>query len=183
MKRRRFLQLPLASVALNLAAEAVPQTLPQQGFKVESGKARYQHELLLMGGRFECKVSAKDTGGDLCIYDTFRDVKGGPALHVHHFQGEWFYVIQGEFLFRVGDDTFTLHPGDSAFGPRQVPHAFAMVSEGQGHMLIAWQPAGSMEDFFYQMSKMGKEIPASQEVFRKLWESHGMELVGPPLKI
>ncbi|SPE63381.1 conserved hypothetical protein [Verrucomicrobia bacterium] len=100
-----------------------------------------------MGGRFDLKVSSRDTGGDLCIYDTLRKAKGGPALHRHHFQDEWFYVIRGEFMVRVGDDTLSLHPGDSAFAPRTIPHAFAKTSHGEGQMLVLFQPAGSMEDF------------------------------------
>jgi mannose-6-phosphate isomerase-like protein (cupin superfamily) len=184
MKRRNFLQLPLASVALTLAAQAQEPARLQKGFKVEAKEARHQSELLIMGGSFECKVSARDTGGDLCVYDTFREAKGGPALHVHYAQDEWFYVIGGKFIFRVGDANLTLGPGDSAFGPRKVPHTFAKTNDGPGHMLIVWQPAGSIEDFFYQMSKMGKDIPANPEVvFKKLSESHGMEVLGPPLKI
>lgn len=184
MKRRRFLQLPLASAALTLAAQAEEHSRPGKGFKVEANQSRYQNELLIMGGSFECKVSARDTGGDLCIYDTFREQKGGPALHLHYAQDEWFYVMQGEFIFRVGDGMLKLGPGDSAFGPRNIPHTFAKTNEGPGHMLIVWQPAGSMEDFFYQISKMGKDIPANQEVvFKKLFASHGMEMLGPPLKV
>ncbi len=50
-------------------------------------------------------------------------------------------------------------------------------------MLVLFQPAGSMEDFFLQMSKLGREIPQNQEVVMKqLWASHGQEVVGPPLK-
>ena len=184
MKRRRFLQVAISSAAFTLGAGEVQPDRLQKGFKVSSQKGRYEEELLIMGGKFDCKVSAKDTGGDLCIYDTLRDTKGGPALHVHHFQDEWFYVVRGEFIFRVGEDTFRLDPGDSAFGPRKVPHAFAKVGDGPGQMLIAWQPAGSMEDFFYQMSKLGKDIPSNQEViYKNLWESHGMAVVGPALKL
>ena len=136
-----------------------------------------------MGGRFDLKVSSRDTGGDLCIYDTTRLSKGGPALHRHHFQDEWFYVIRGKFIVRVGDDTLSLHPGDSAFAPRKIPHAFAKISDGEGQMLVLFQPAGSMEVFFLQMSQLGKEIPKNQEVvLKRLWEEHGMEVVGPPLK-
>lgn len=57
-----------------------------------------------MGGKFDLKVSARDTGGDLCIYDTVRSSKGGPAMHRHHFQDEWFYVLRGEFVVQVGDE-------------------------------------------------------------------------------
>jgi len=51
----------------------------------------------------------------------------------------------------------SLHPGDSAFAPRKIPHAFAKTSDGEGQMLVLFQPAGSMEDFFKQMTKFGKE--------------------------
>ena len=154
-----------------------------RGFRVGAQKDRYDEELLIMGGRFDLKVSSRDTGGDLCIYDTFRESKGGPALHLHHEQDEWFYVIKGEFIVKVGEDTFTLRAGDSAFAPRTIPHAFAKINEGEGQVLVLFQPAGSMEDFFEQISKLGSNIPGDQEsVLKNLYESHGMQVLGPPLK-
>ncbi len=189
MKRRSFLRLSLATAAGTLAARARVEEPAQRGrgskgFKVSSEQDRSGEELRIMGGRFDCKVSGKDTGGDLCIYDTIREAKGGPALHLHHHQDEWFYVIRGDFIVRVGEHTVSLHPGDSAFGPRKVPHAFAKISEGVGQMLVVFQPAGSMEDFFLQMSKLGTDIPKNQEVvLKRLWQQHGMEVVGPPLKV
>lgn len=40
-----------------------------------------------------------------------------------------------------------------------------------------------MEDFFKQMSKFGSSIPQDQErTLKELWETHGMQVVGPPLK-
>jgi hypothetical protein len=51
-------------------------------------------------------------------------------------------------------------------------------------MLVLFQPAGSIEDFFKQMSKYGKAIPKNQEHELKiLFETHGMDIVAPPLKI
>jgi quercetin dioxygenase-like cupin family protein len=188
MKRRNFLKLSIATAAFAMAARAEEATSPGperagRGFQVGAQKDRYEEELLIMGGRFDLKVSGRDTGGDLCIYDTFRELKGGPALHRHHFQDEWFYVIRGEFMVRVGDDTLSLYPGDSAFAPRKIPHAFAKISDDAGQMLVLFQPAGSMEDFFRQMSKLGKDIPKNQEtVLKQLWADHGMEIMGPPLK-
>ncbi len=188
MNRRHFLKVSLAAMPLAIgsrAAELAPSGADRsdRGFRVGANEDRYREELLIMGGRFDLKVSAKDTGGDLCLYDTTRQSKGGPALHRHHFQDEWFYVIRGEFIAQVGNETMRLHPGDSAFAPRKIPHAFAMVSEGEGQMLVLFQPAGSMEDFFQQMVKFGPAIPKDQEVlWKELFEKHGMELVGPPLR-
>lgn len=182
MKRRLFLQLPLVTSALVSEAKGLTNDRPNKSFKVEANKDRYQEELLIMGGSFSCKVSSKDTAGDLLIYDTIRHEKGGPAYHVHHRQDEWFYVIKGAFLVKVADETFTLSPGDSAFAPRTVPHTFAKTGEGEGQMLVIFQPAGLMEDFFKQMSKLGPSVPKNQEqTLQKLWRTHGMEIVGPPL--
>lgn len=183
MKRRLFLQIPLLTSALIADAQAETTDRPTKGFKVESNRDRYQEELQIMGGQFDCKISSKDTDGDLLVYDTIRHEKGGPALHLHHTQDEWFYVIKGEFIVKVGDETFNLKDGDSAFAPRKIPHAFAKISEGEAQMLVLFQPAGKMEDFFKQMSKLGTDIPKSQEAtLKKLWADHGMEIVGPPLK-
>jgi hypothetical protein len=49
--------------------------------------------------------------------------------------------------------------------------------------MVLFQPAGLMEDFFKQMGKLGREIPKNQEKeLKELWRTHGMEIVGPPLK-
>jgi mannose-6-phosphate isomerase-like protein (cupin superfamily) len=183
MKRRLFLQLPLVASALAAAAKATSRNRTNKGFKVGANKDRYQEELLIMGGKFDCKLSSKDTDGDLLIYDTVRQSKGGPALHVHHAQDEWFYVIKGDFIVQVGEETLTLTAGDSAFAPRSIPHAFAKTSEGEAQMLVLFQPAGSMEDFFLQMARISKDVlPNQDQVLKDLWATHGMEVVGPPLK-
>ena len=164
--------------------ESKPVARASKGFRVGANQDRQGEDLHIMGGKFNLLVSGQDSGGDLLIYDTSRGQRGGPALHRHHAQDEWFYVLRGEFVVRVGEDTVTLHPGDSAFAPRKIPHAFAMTSEGEGQMLVLFQPAGSMEHFFHEMSKLGPAIPQNQErTLQKLWSDHGMEIVGPPLKI
>lgn len=183
MERRHFLQLSMLASLVTLENNAIGQETGAKPFIVRAGQDRRQEELNIMGGQFDCKVSSKDTNGALLMYDTLRRAKGGPALHLHYAQDELFYIIKGEFIVRVGDDTFNLKAGDFAFAPRKIPHSFAKISEDEGQMLVLFQPAGSMEDFFLQMSKLGKDIPKDQEkVLKKLWADHGMEIVGPPLK-
>jgi hypothetical protein len=45
-------------------------------------------------------------------------------LHVHHFEDEGFYIIEGEMTFDVGEQTIKARPGSFLFGPKDVPHAF-----------------------------------------------------------
>jgi hypothetical protein len=61
---------------------------------------------------------------------------------------------------------------------------FTRPVDRAAEMLVLFQPAGSMEDFFKHMSKLGKEIPKNQEArLKQLWADHGMEIMGPPLKV
>jgi len=183
MKRRSFLQISFLLTALSAVNRIYAIEKPRKGFKVSANRGRFLEELNIMGGKFNCMVSSKDTNGELLIYNTIRQEKGGPAFHLHYKQDEWFYVINGEFIVKVGDETFTLKAGDSAFAPRKIPHAFAKINEGEGQILVLFQPAGSMEDFFEQMNKLGSNIQKDQEhILKELYETHGMQVLGPPLK-
>jgi quercetin dioxygenase-like cupin family protein len=124
------------------------------------------------------KVTPKDNNGIFIIENTFHE-KGGPAKHLHHDQDEWFYAVEGEFLLEVGQEQFRLKPGDSALAPRKIPHVWAYTGGSRGKMLIAFMPAGKMEAFFREVTKANAMPPQDPE----LWRSHGMELLGPPLKV
>jgi mannose-6-phosphate isomerase-like protein (cupin superfamily) len=145
--------------------------------KVASGEDRYNNAARFLNGRFDCKVSAADTNGTMCIFDTFRDKVGGPPLHYHKFQDEWFMVLEGDFLFQVGDGFQRLGPGDSIFGPRMVPHALRNLT-APARMLIAYTPAAKMEEFF--RAGLGPNSAATEE-FEALHRAHDIINVGPPL--
>ena len=84
-----------------------------------------------------------------------------------------------EFVIEIGDERFTLHPGDSEFAPRRIPHVWAYVGSSPGKLLIAFTPAGKMEAFFNETTK-ANAMPAQDP---GLWRTHGMELMGPPLAV
>ena len=121
------------------------------------------------------------TPGSSGIYDTIRTKRGGPPLHYHQNQDEWFFVREGKFQFQVGDDNFQLTTGDLIFAPRKVPHTFANISE-QGILMIAYQPAGTMERFLLDGSQLLLKNPTHEE-WQALNRVHGIEIVGPQLKL
>ena len=178
MKRRLFLQSPLLTAPLTLLAQPVDR--PEKGFKVEAGKDRFDEpHINPQGGKFATKLSGKDTQGDLFIYETKHIEKGGPPLHLHQEQDEWFRIIEGEYIIKAGEELFRCKAGDCVFVPRKVVHAFAKVSEGPGTLMIIFQPAGKMEEFFIDRRK--RSSSATQEEEKKFLRAYGMELIGPPL--
>ena len=145
--------------------------------KVPAGEDQFGEHRGLGISLISFKVVPQDNDGLFVIENTFH-AKGGPAKHLHHEQDEWFYALEGDFIVEIGQERFTLKPGDSMLAPRKVPHVWAYTGDGPcGRMLITFMPAGKMEAFFREVTKANAMPPQDPE----LWKAHGMELLGPPL--
>ena len=152
---------------------------PPRPFFLACGQDRYRARLGLGITRMNYKVASNDTQGGLFVIEQTMLAKGGPPRHLHLEQEEWFYGLEGEFVIEIGDERFTLGPGDSVFAPRRIPHVWAYVGAPPGKILIAFSPAGKMEAFFSETTKTNA-MPAQDPA---LWRAHGMEVVGPPLPV
>ena len=128
--------------------------------------------------RISFKISTQETGGNFFLFEHSNLLPGGPPLHFHYDQEEWFYVIEGEVLFQIGKKRVQLKADDSVLAPRKVPHAFTAVGATPAKMLVAYSPAGKMEQCFRDIAH-GKSRVWDAALLRK----YGCELVGPPLKI
>lgn len=187
MKRNKFLVSLLAAISAPVASFAHLKTVfkeREKGFKINAGEGRIHGHLQLKGVNtnvLDVKISGKDTNGDLAIFEQTSLSQGrGTPLHIHDNQDEVFYVIEGDYYFKVGDDTYNLSRGDSIFLPRKIPHAWTQVSE-KGRMTVILQPAGKLEEFFVTMSALDHE--PSQEEITKIFATNDMRVVGPPLKL
>lgn len=178
MQRRKFILTSMATVpAVNALAQTI--TEEKKGIVVKSGESRFGEQTKLGGlSPNDIKVSAKDTDGQLAVFEYIGKEKGGPPLHIHPKQDEIFFILEGEYLFQVGETKYQLKMGDTIFLPRNVPHTFAQLTE-KGKMFFFFQPAGKMEDFFRKIGSM-KSAPSPQEG-AKIFEDHEMKVVGAPL--
>ena len=146
--------------------------------RVSSGEDRFGEHRGLGISAIDFKVTSQDSSNLFVLENVFH-AKGGPAKHLHHDQDEWFCAIEGEFLIEVGQERFTLKPGDSLLAPRKVPHVWAHVGDARGRIMIVFSPPGKMEAFFREVTKANAMPPQDPE----LWRSHGMELLGLPLNV
>jgi quercetin dioxygenase-like cupin family protein len=153
MKRRTFITSALTFFTLPILAKIKTKGLMRtdKGFKVKAGEARFGEHFKMKGvtlNTLDIKISGTDTENDLAMFEqTGLTPNGGPPLHIHPFQDEWFYVIEGEYLFQVGDEKYQMKSGDTIFLPRNVQHAFLQLTE-KGKMIVSYLPAGKMEAFF-----------------------------------
>ena len=152
---------------------------PMQEFWVARDVDRLGEHLGNSISDFFFKVSTEDSHGGLLVVEMTHHAKGGPGRHFHYEQDEWFYVVEGEYVFEVGQERIRLKPGDSAFGPRKVPHVWAFVGDQPGRILFVFTPAGQVEAFFRATGKAHAPPPLDPALFH----AYGFELVGPPLAI
>jgi quercetin dioxygenase-like cupin family protein len=186
MKRRNFVLTTLATAPLLAFAKikSITTVRTGKGFKVNSGEARFGTHYKMKGitqNTLDIKISGKDTENDLAVFEqTGLTPNGGPPLHTHLYQDEWCYVVEGEYLFQVGDEKYQMKAGDTIFLPRNIPHAFIQLTE-KGKAVVSYLPAGKMEEFFAVTDKWVS--PPAKEEIAKAMADHGMQLVGPPLKV
>lgn len=185
MIRRNFVAAALAIIPAVLFArfELPKSSSNKKGFRVKAGEARFGRHYKMKGvtqNILDIKISAKDTDDDLAVFEqTGLSPYGGPPLHIHPFQDEWFYVVEGEYLFQVGDDKYEMKPGDTIFLPRNVKHAFIQLTE-KGKMIVSYLPAGKMEAFFEVTDQW--TAPPSKEEIVKVFADHDMLVVGESLR-
>ncbi len=146
IQRRTFLKSSasfLPAIALqNVFAQNSPVTPPDSILHpVPAGQDRSGHLHSLGFSSLAFKVVTSDTGGNLIVIEHSNLMPDtGPALHMHLSQEEWFYVMEGEVRFQVGDRRLRIGPGESILAPRRIPHTFS-ASGSPAHMLIAFTPA------------------------------------------
>ena len=110
------------------------------------------------------KLSSATTGRKVSIVD--HRVPAGYAPHPHqHHDDEIFFIIDGQFAVRCGDDSWQAGPGSLVFLPAGVPHGFVVSDDGPGRTLLVNAPGGFDEVISElgtpatSMSLPGKDVP------------------------
>jgi quercetin 2,3-dioxygenase len=187
MERRKFMQSTLAMLAVTSVASPVlgqKHTLPKKGFKTKAMETRYKDKIAYGNTPIDFKLLSSDTEDRLSIFISTNNQKGfGPPLHVHHSFDEFFCVLEGNFLFELGDETLSLEKGDTLFIPRNNRHRFNYNGETSGTLLVGITPAKKMEKYFEDMGKLltEKGMP-DMTAMQALYKSYDSEILGPPMK-
>jgi mannose-6-phosphate isomerase-like protein (cupin superfamily) len=182
MRRRSFLCSAAAAVPVlglhDLLAQAASAETPAPPaaalHEVGAGEDRFGSPHSLGFSSMAFKVGSQETAGNLFLVEHRNLTPGGPPLHLHLSQEEWFYVMEGEIAFQVGKQRIHLHPGESVLAPRRIPHTFSVVGATPGRMLIAFCPAGKMEQYFVDAPKPHPGV-SDAEFFRR----YEMEYIAP----
>ena len=118
------------------------------------------------GGWLSFLAVGEQTGGAYGLIETANDPSTGVPLHVHEREDETWFVLEGEYTFEVGGQTFRAGPGDYVFGPRHVPHSYANRTEALARALIMVTPAG-FEGFWRESANLTGDAAAHKALGEK----------------
>ena len=79
-------------------------------------------------------ATGEQTGGSVGVLEDTSSPGDGPPRHVHRSNDELFYVLEGEFLFLVGEWQESVPAETCVFVPRGTVHAYTRL---QGHRVRA----------------------------------------------
>lgn len=111
---------------------------------VEPGEGRVAE---LGIARMRVLAAGEPTGGAFSLVEFSGNAGPWTVPHVHRCMEESFFVLDGEFRFRVGDEHVDVSAGSCLLVPRGTPHALAAVSD-VGRLLTLMVPGGLEEMFF-----------------------------------
>lgn len=142
--------------------------------------------LWFLGVLVTIKATAESTNGRVAVIEHLGPRGSGSPLHVHHNEDEWFYVTEGELTFWVGGRIIVAGAGSFVYGPRDIPHTFA-VSSDQARFLLVTEPAG-FENFVRALAVPAERLgippaptaPPDMEEMQRLAAEYGIEILGPP---
>ena len=124
-------------------------TITTCGYALEPGDGE---RIWIVGDTMTLKATGARTGGELVLLENLTAPGGGPPPHVHTREDEFFYVLDGTFEIRIGDDVHALGPGGFAFVPRGAIHCFRNTADAWSRILVGFTPGG-MEGFLRESGR------------------------------
>ena len=166
----------LAMVLTMLSVWSAVVAAEKQGFVVLPGSApRFSGPVGGEANTAEVLATREQTGGALGVWRYTSPSGGGPPVHIHRAEDEFFYVLSGAFNFQLGDCIKSAPAGSFVFIPKDAVHTFQHIGSEPGVSLGVVTPGGFEELF--------QDLPGAEaETVKALLKKHHMDIVGPPLE-
>jgi quercetin dioxygenase-like cupin family protein len=145
-----------------------------------------------MGGLMSFLTTGADTGGCFALME-YRGKPGNePPPHIHLWENEIIYVLDGVMELYCGERIMHLHAGEMGFIPRGQPHAF-YIRTPDFRALAAVQSVGEqpvgLDSFFLRMSSPATTmaLPTDPVTYQTedpahvvaVAAEHGMQILSP----
>ena len=123
-------------------------------------------------------VTGADTKGRLALAEIKATRGAEPPRHLHHWEDEIVYVLEGEVTFALNDEHLPRSTGSCVVLPAGHEHAYAIESE-EARLLVITVPAG-LEDLYRELGGLNGAGRSDVERLVTVAARYGVEITGPP---
>ena len=99
------------------------------------------------GDRYRFLITGAETGGAYFAMEAIVPPGGGPPPHIHRYEDETFYIVEGQCSFLLDQEWITAGAGDFVNVPRGAVHCFQNQGTQATRLILTFTPAG-IEKFF-----------------------------------
>ena len=134
------------------------------------------------GGLYHILATADSTNNTFFAMENIEPPGGGPPLHCHSREDEFFHVIEGQLTFSVGGKTSTLSAGQSLFAPRNIPHCFKNCTASPVKFLVFCTPPDIEPFFDYGLPLPSGGPPSDEQIIQQIMAlspQFGIQILGP----
>jgi len=118
-------------------------------------------------------LSAEETAGSIAVYEDVVPPGSGVAVHMQTREEEFFFVLEGQFEFMVGERIAVVEPGTLVFVPRDTKHAFKNIGTKEGR-LLTWNTPGGHERFLEELGETAHSDGHTEESLAAVSRKHGV---------
>jgi quercetin dioxygenase-like cupin family protein len=151
------------------------QALTTTGGVIRHGEGK---QFNLLGHAITTSFTKHTTEGNYYVFEVITPPGLGLPPHVHEWEDELIYMVEGELEIMLGDQQFVVRPGDHVFFPRYVPHAFQNAGSKASKAIFTVVPGGSFDDFFDKLAALPPGEPDMARVI-EIFAEHGMRILLP----
>jgi len=120
------------------------------------------------------KLISQQTGGGYYLFESEFDPQSGNRLHVHTYEDEVVYVMQGAIQIRLGDGALEASEGGVAHLPKSIPHALYNPLKVPLRILALAIPGG-MERFFDELESALQDGSLDDAQHREISRRYGID--------
>ena len=120
------------------------------------------------------KLTYNQTNGEFYLFEFEFDPESGNRLHVHRYEDEIVYVLEGAIEIRLDNQKLKAGAGGVAKLPKRIPHALYNPLKTRSRYLAMAIPGG-MEKFFDDLSAAKAEGTLDDATHKRISRKYGIE--------
>jgi mannose-6-phosphate isomerase-like protein (cupin superfamily) len=123
-----------------------------------------------------CRVSSVSTQGEYCAFEVVAAPGEGVPLHVHAYEDEIYYILEGALEIHCARRTFTAESGAMAVLPRNIPHSFRNAGNSPARALTTFIPGG-FDTFVQELSQISPAEAADEDKRNAIRRKYGIQML------